>query len=127
MYKIEMNRKQVETIMKALDTFSRLKCGQLNELVNLYYDKLFKGDFSRDEFEYKVIELKGILFKDLNPYASYGIAGKDAPEDSQIAFDIYQALRNRLAFDDHPEGGITVDFHDVFKTSEEEVVKIEKK
>jgi len=84
-YKLEINEKQVNVIMWALNLYSRLHCGQLTELRDLTENK------PHDDV-LKV--LQGQLFPELNGYlnSSYGIAGRQAPEKSKIAYDIYKQI-----------------------------------
>ena len=40
-YNIEVNEEQSKIIFDSVDLYSRLKCGQLKEIKNIFYDKKF--------------------------------------------------------------------------------------
>lgn len=121
MYNIEVNEKQARVLIQALDLYSRLLAGQLDELNHLF---VFNGNIKYNAAEKQIDELKAILFPDLIAASSYGICGEKTPNAAKIAFDIQQAVRNAVAWDKNPEGGFQVDFDKPYKTSNEPIPKV---
>jgi len=83
-YKLELNEEQVKQISLALDFYSRIRCGQLQEL-----RKIGKAEPSDETLT--------ILQKELFPGLtglnhSYGIPGRDTPESAKICYDIYKQI-----------------------------------
>ena len=98
-YNLTINKEQARVICEALEVYSRLKHGQIDELRNLFRDRWCKpnGLFNWDS-EYLFVELKARIFPELDRNASYGVGNKVYPESS-VAWDVMQVLRHRLAWD----------------------------
>lgn len=113
-------------INDALDLYSRILCGQYDEL--LYFYGIRQG-YSEEILQLKtyLISLRRIcipeLTCDLN--GSLGIWNPKTPQNAIKAYDIRQILRYQIAYHNFPEGGITVNFnwpyiHGNWKLSEED-------
>jgi hypothetical protein len=98
-YTLTINKEQARVICEALEVYSRLKHGQIDELRNLFRDRWCKpnGLFNWDS-EYLFHALKSVIFTELDRNASYGVGNKVYPESS-VAWDVMQVLRHRLAWD----------------------------
>ena len=98
-YSLTINKEQARVICEALEVYSRLKHGQIEELRNLFRDRWCKpnGLFNWDS-EYLFVELKARIFPELDRNAYYGVGSKIYPEGS-VAWDVMQVLRHRLAWD----------------------------
>jgi hypothetical protein len=98
-YTLTINKEQARIICEALEAYSRLKHGQIDELRNLFRDRWCKpnGSFNWNS-EYLFDALKSVIFPELEKNASYGVGNKIYPE-STVAWDIMQVLRHRLAWD----------------------------
>ena len=98
-YNLTINKEQARVICEALEVYSRLKHGQIDELRNLFRDRWCKpnGLFNWDS-EYLFVELKARIFPELDRNASYGVGNKVYPESS-VAWDVMHVLRHRLAWD----------------------------
>lgn len=92
-----VNERQAEVIKQAVEFYSRIKAGQLQELWYLCYSK----DQDRQQFEKAATELKKCLFPDLQPSGSYGIGQDTRKGDGRgdVAWDIHEVVRHRLAWD----------------------------
>ena len=126
---LEINEKQANTILKALDLYSRLQSGQISEL-SCPFSSPFKEKIleSNSSIEKEIKNIKKKLFPELSLNESYGIFSKEIPEEAKIAYDILQVVRNKIAWTKTPHGGITVDFDTPLKSSKEDFpkVKVEK-
>lgn len=120
MYRLDMNEEQAKIICKALDLFSRVGCGQFEEIMrhptiekDIMQGKVGRGhiDVSRRLLD----EAKNLLTG--HPIGvSTGITVADEP--NRVAFDIFQVIRNRLAVDNNdPE--MSVHRHKPMKWSEQ--------
>jgi len=130
MYKLTLTKEQAAVIAQALDLFSRIGCGQFEEILRhptivkkLY--KLIDSDKylkSREEAQYGIRVAKKVI-TGFEPNSSESIVVADEP--NRIAYDIFQVIRNRIAWDEKPAGGMEVDFTDPTKWSEQPLPQIE--
>ena len=96
-YTITLTEKQLDITRKALDLYSRVLCGQLEEVERA----IRNGDFTRNigtgmEEHLRLREaantMKYILFPEIAP-ASYGICSEEPlPMKAAVAYDIFQAI-----------------------------------
>jgi len=117
-YVLTLTPEQARVVSRACELFTRLHIGQLNELTWELLD-LSRKDFCecRDAAEPLLLMIRRLYFPDLIlPGASYGV-GKNLVSDR--AWDVYQVIRHALAWQEHPEGGVTVDFHTPFSVANE--------
>lgn len=111
-YVLHMNTETARIVSRACELYARLRCGQFEELQHLTVWPTEKDDetFS-SRIEMCRIHLdcaKMAAFPELNsPGSSYGV-GKF--RDSDAAWNVYQAVRYVMAWREHPEGGVTIDF-----------------
>jgi len=114
---IELSEKQLETISKSLDLYSRILCGQLNEVSRVIQYADFTRPVLSTSEEHRQAEglinmLQQLLFPEIYP-AQYSICNKaKLPSTAAVAYDIYQVI-------DKLKRG-----RDVFKTSSEEDLPI---
>jgi hypothetical protein len=95
---LEITEVEKEVISQALDLYSRLLCGQYEELSTMYrYGKLVPinkvNERSSQLVDAHVFGLKHVLFPELSDHASYSIISDQAPEKAKIAYDIYNRLK----------------------------------
>lgn len=84
-YILTLSERQVKQVLVALDFYSRITCGQLQELKEVGKENL--------DSEETLIKLQKELFPHLTGLNhSYGIAGKDTPERAKICYDIYKKM-----------------------------------
>jgi Zn-dependent M32 family carboxypeptidase len=132
MYNFKINKKQVEVISKALDLYSRIGAGQVNEI--LWHSSVAKkmwvknDNLTENKMDYKIVvkmldDIKKIIWG-YKPNEHGGISM--AEETDKIAYDLHQVIRYKLAWDENSEGGLTVDFQKPMRYSEEKLAKINK-
>jgi len=111
---------QARTLVEALDLFSRIQIGQLEEILSMARMGSIPHRDERtvsarieevEEAEVLLNEVKRLLTGH-SPNASFGILGEKTPESAKVAYEVQRAIRHRLAWDRQPEGGIGVDFDD---------------
>lgn len=61
-------------------------------------------------------KVKAELFPEIGSFGSYGVGSHRA---SDIAWQTHEVIRHALAWHDHPEGGITVNFDSPMKWADE--------
>lgn len=129
-YTLHLMEKQARVIIDALDLFARIGMGQLKEVAYVLRQNPLPS--SDPDLEARTNLLSDIRDKLdvlarywMNGPGYYGITSKSISDRFKIAWDIQQVIRHRLAWDRKPAGGITVDFDDPMKTSEEALPKIE--
>lgn len=123
MYNLQVNEEQLAMIQKALDLYSRLGIGQVEELANPFTSPY---PIVSEKGKEILKEFKKEVFPELDSGAYYSIFSKEAPENAKIGYDLIQVIRNFLAYERKPEGGITVDFDTPMQTSEQPLSKIER-
>lgn len=111
---------QARTMVDALDLFSRIQIGQLEEILSMARMGSIPHRDDQDvsarieeieEAEPLLHEVKRLLTGH-SPNASFGILGGKTPESARVAYEIQRAIRHRLALDRQPESGMGVDFDD---------------
>lgn len=125
-YQLTISEKQTRVIMYALDLFSRIGIGQLEEILRhpQYANVIFNNNATYKVCKELLDEIKRYL-TNFPPHASYGIGHPEVHGDCTISYDLVQVIRHRLAWDNNPEGGIQVDFGKPMRFSnEEELAKI---
>jgi hypothetical protein len=79
------------------------------------------------KFFYQMAEILNSVKTELtgfHPNASYGVGNKEVPDRFMQAIDMYQVIRHKLAWDNNPEGGVTVDFHEPSRYGKQALCKI---
>jgi hypothetical protein len=126
-YHLSMTELQAQVIINALELYSRIGMGQLQEIVYVLRMNSSPGaiDFDAlDKVEKLAREASSYFMKGSGGY--YGISSNKINDSFRVAWDIQQVIRYRLAWDRNPEGGIQVHFDEPYKTSAEELAIIKK-
>lgn len=117
---IQFNKTEIYTIINALDFYSRIWIGQYNEILSNI--RWYKNCSQLDNFEYEFKNLLMNIRHHLLPgldnegfYASYGIFSPEINYKSAVAYNMQQVFRYTVAYFEHPEGGITIDFNTPLK------------
>jgi hypothetical protein len=127
-YHLHMNEKQAQIIIHALDLYSRIGMGQLEEVVTILRQNI--NGSNKDTLG--KLEEVGRLIREASSYwmggagSYYGINSEQISDSFRIAWDLQQVVRYRLAWDRNPEGGIQVIFDDPIQTSKEPFALITK-
>jgi hypothetical protein len=105
-----LTRKQVETLMVASEVLSRLTMGQLDDALDMLPTvPVNERDWETYHDDMKQVESilrKHFLPSIRNNNAYLGIHSSDIHPQGQIAFDLYQVMRHRLAWDRAIEEGV---------------------
>lgn len=98
----------------ALDFYIRVLIGQYDVLSgNSYCLSEVGGIYSGSEADKFLLQIRDILLPELSEYGPYGSHGVYSPHRdirAGEAYNIYQELRYRRAYFEHPEGGYSVEF-----------------
>ena len=129
LYEVKLSRWQMSVILDALETYERIGMGQFDIALKSSPSPISLrcinfNDHQRAEFGVIIDRLKEITFPELPKDASFSITAKDIPENCRVAYDMQQVFRHQLAWDVHPEGGITVEFDKPLRVSEEPLAKM---
>lgn len=123
MYKLTIDNKHADVIIRALDLYSRLLMAQVQMVPETIVRETGK---QHEQVNALMQEIKHLLFQ--LPYnASYGITSKETPENAKIAVGIHDVIRHCLAWEWQPEGGYTVDFDTPMNWSGHALPEIHKK
>ena len=118
---LTLTEEQADTLLMALDTYSRLKMGQFNAVSDLFPAR----DFDRGKAAAALQAARQAVMPELDPRGYHGIESREIPDRARIAFDVEQVLRHALSWHRHPEGGITVNFDKPYWTSPEPRPRVE--
>ena len=123
--KVEISEEQLETVNKALDLYSRVLCGQTEEVQRVIERTDFGKSYTKDQRNQAWIAtdmLKRSLFSETYP-ASFGITseGKLA-EQAALAYDILQVIKKFL--DTTSLRKATNKLSGIFKTSKKDLAII---
>jgi len=127
-YQLTVSEEQAEVISKSVEFFARINMGQLEEVFYQLLDNPKFLDLSVDErqaFRSQLAEAS-LMFTKLTSGASFGIHNPDIPEQARTAWDVYQIIRQVLAWERQPTGGDSVNFGNPFKTGVEDLARMEK-
>lgn len=97
-YTIELNKRQVETIMAAMEIYARLGIGQWRDAVDALP---LKPDYDtwHDDLDAIGAILARHTKRSVNGWqSSLGISSADVAENAQIAWDVYQVIRKKLSW-----------------------------
>lgn len=116
---MEMNEEQARVLKEALELYGRIGMGQVQEINQ--HPSLLTRDFEDEKVAGLLNEVKSIVFPDLQAHGHYyGIRNPETHEDSRVAFDLQQVLRNRIAWTKNPSGGLgSVVFDDPIQYSQQ--------
>ncbi|MFA5407736.1 MAG: hypothetical protein WC343_03090 [Bacilli bacterium] len=104
---LTLTEEQADTLLAALDIYSRLKMGQFSAVTDLFPAR----HFDRTAAAAALKEARQAVMPELDPRGYYGIRNLEAGEQARVAFDVQQVLRHALAWHRYPEGGIGVCFN----------------
>jgi hypothetical protein len=124
-YTLELSRTQCQVLVSALDNFSRLGMGQFYTVVSEHIPRNFRS-INMQEVNDMCDKLKLAVHSGLDTNAYHGIHSGEISDYYRVAWDLHQVIRHRISWDEHPEGGMTVNFDTPMRSSEkEELAKIE--
>jgi hypothetical protein len=128
-YQLSLTEKQAQVIIDALDLYSRVGMGQLEDVAHVL--RLYSKP-SEKYAEWNRIDMVQNLMREAavawvgNAGSYYGITNQKISDVFRVAFDLQQVIRHRLAWDKNPEGGVFVRFDEPMKYSQEPLAKINK-
>jgi hypothetical protein len=94
---LNLNDDETKILILALDLFSRISCGQLNEIAyKIRYKRMLENkNFTPqilNQIDYYLDDLKQVLFPELNSSSSYSILSNEVPKSAKIAYDILKKI-----------------------------------
>lgn len=93
--KMELSKEQLLAIKKALDLYSRILCGQLEETTRVIERTDFSKSYTtdqRNQAKAGIEMVKQAMFSEVYP-ATYGISSEGRlTEKAAVAYDIYQVI-----------------------------------
>ena len=120
-YVLHMNAETAWIVSHACELYARIINGQFNEIRYLTLKPLGEHDETFCEriqkCEDALLEAKKAAFPEFQTPAnqSYGVGHS---RSGDAAWNVYQAVRYVMAWHEHPEGGITVNFIEPLKYSD---------
>lgn len=123
-YILDMNEAQAKQADRAFELYARLRMGQWRELIDLCLD-LAADDYCerREILERSLIAARKTAYPELSGIGhSYGVGRF---EDADLAWELHEVLRNKIAWTEHPEGGFGVNFDKPISFRGNELAKCE--
>lgn len=123
-YTLTMDAETANVVKRACELYARILFGQWDEISweMTMRDSTFID--RRNDCQRHLAAAQTATFPELPPGHSYGV-GYDRTADT--AWNAYQAIRYAIAWHDHPEGGITVNFDKPLRVSDAPMPKCEVK
>ena len=95
-YKLEISESQANVLVSALDLFSRIGLGQIEEVEKVAGNYNSSGTYDHNRVERLLHEVK-LEMLGMAPHHSYGIMCPQVHEDFRIAWDIQQVVRDKIS------------------------------
>ena len=106
-YTLTLTEEQARVLTQATETLARLWMGQFSDALEHLPIREFLPDGWRDDMDSIGRMLSRHMIGGIDGYrSSLGIRHKDVAEASRIAWDLYQVMRHRLAWDRAAAAGI---------------------
>jgi hypothetical protein len=127
-YHLAMTERQAQVIINALELYSRIGMGQLQEITYVLRMNSVPGSIDFNALD-KIADLtrKASSYWMKGSGGYHGISSDKINDSFRVAWDLQQVIRYRLAWDRNPDGGIQVNFDDPYKTSSVEDLAVIKK
>jgi len=127
-YQLSLTERQAQVLTEALDLFSRIGMGQLEEIAYVLRSYT-KPSESSSLLSSRLDELKRLAREASNvwmgsPCGCRGISSEEIGDAFRVAWDLHQVIRYRLAWDRNPNGGLQVSFDTPMKYSQEPLANI---
>ena len=123
--RMEFSDKQLLTIRKALDLYSRVLCGQIEETIRVIERTDFSRNYTKEQRNQASAGadlIKQAMFSEIYP-ATYGISSEERlPQRAAIGYDVFQVIEKFTV--EHILKAEQTTF-DVFKTAKENLPTIE--
>ena len=112
---VELTREQARAVMNATELLARLEIGQFKEITWKMIDRFItddgkKFDSTRRDVADELLEQACRTVFGVNQYNRPDVREKSMQH--QRCWAVYSTIRYALAWHDHPEGGVTVDFQE---------------
>jgi hypothetical protein len=129
-YHLSLTERQARVITEALDLFSRIGMGQLEEIAHIL-GSYTKPSESSSLLPERLEEVKRLAREASNVWTGNhfgcrGISSEEIGDTFRVAWDLHQVIRHRLAWDRNPKGGLQVSFDTPMKYSQEPLAIIKK-
>jgi hypothetical protein len=94
--KLEMDRERAILLMRACETIARIGMSQFKDMVELLSPDTYTWDKAEEIEKY----LKEKLAPELGKNSFHSISNYKVPEECQVAWDAYQAIRREVSWFD---------------------------
>lgn len=122
-YRLTINEKQADLIVRALEFYERV--GGLGQLEVVTEPWIFRCGADKLEDARRALAQAKSYLTGFGHGASYGIYSPEVPDEHRVAYDLQQVIRHRLAWDRTPLGGMGVWFDEPHQTSQVALAEIE--
>lgn len=115
----KLSDNQLRVIAEALDLYSRILSGQVEEVGTVVWRKSQGITSSQRPSNKALLAVKRDLFPALGDFTSYGIGSSETPDDAKTAYDVYQVVDRYL----HPHA--SVNQGKIFNLTKEDLPQLE--
>lgn len=93
---LELTKEQAETVVRALDLYSRIGCGQFHEIEAVLLSRWREAE-SNDEVRKSLDAAKNHMFPGIGGNTYFSIVNRKVPLDFRRAFDLMKCIQRPLA------------------------------
>lgn len=122
-YVLKLNSEHAEVLQNALELWSRIHMGQIEEVAWPLQDMVHTVAYH--ELKDKLKECCPLV-TGLPPNAYFSLTSEKVPETAKMAWEMYAEIRHRTSWDRMPEGGMTVNFDKPMSVTNKPKVKLER-
>jgi len=115
-YELKLTEQQARVVVQALDFWSRMFLGQVEEIK---WHPAVQGRKSM-ALDSLLRQLKPVIFPELSSHAYFGIHSDKVPDEARQAFDILQVIRHQMWISNGREPRYVVDADEPMRLSENE-------
>lgn len=114
-----LSTNQLRVINEALDLYSRILSGQVEEVGTVVWRKNQGLTSAKGPYNENLLAVKRDLFPGLRDFAAYGIASSETHEDARTAYEVYKVI------DYHLRPLASVNQGEILRLTKEEIPTLE--
>ncbi len=122
---LHLSEQQANVLVAALDFYSRIGCGQIEEVQNLLaLEPHLNPD--RDGNSYQAVKnALNFVRRDLFGRSGFSISDRKVPNRYKCAWDLQQVIRHKLAWTANPAGSWGVSFQEPDQSGKEDLATMD--
>lgn len=107
MHVVRFDRREAEALVEATSLLASVAMGQLGEIAQIWR---MRRDAAELRWGSETLKLAWRAVGGLPRGAYFDVGDRRVPEAAKAAWDVYKAIRHRMAWEESPEGGVAQAF-----------------